>query len=506
MTAKPSESEGQPTPGEPQEDVPGQPVADAGPGTSDDTPPGGLNVGYGAALGSAGAAGGQPGNAFPPAQAWGPSEWRPSTAHPGPSTAHPHQGQPAPGAWVGTTSGPLAAPAGAGAQPAAADHGQPVPPPLAGTPVAAPGWGTPGAPPMGWGAPAAAAGATGANGGNGGNEGTPWGSAGHGGTSSNGGTVWGGAANGGGAGTGAPGGGGVAAGGHGGNGGTGWGSAGPGGMAWGHGGTGAAGGSGGGATGPGPARGDGGLPATPPPEPAVVVGPRWEKKKRRPFWLRSRLLIFMAALWGVLFWYALSSDPLLSVHDGLIQTWNGKWWLTVLFAAELVRQVHYLVSEHWGLWNHFWADKVFGGLSRRTLRFSDWARYRAKRIFTVVLLIAAVAVIAGAALDESPITALFSLPGKLVSVLGYLAYVVFILVIAVGQFAAIFWFLSKGGVDVYFPDDVKTRFTHVWGQDAVLARVKESIVFLEDPQSIEARGGYVPGGILLWARRGRAKR
>ncbi len=242
-----------------------------------------------------------------------------------------------------------------------------------------------------------------------------------------------------------------------------------------------------------------------PAEPAVVVGPRWDKKKRRPFWMRARLLIFMAALWGVLFWYALSADPLLSVHDGLIQTWNAKWWLTALFALELVRQVHYLISEHWGLWNHFWADNVFGRLSRRTLRFSDWARYRAKRIVLVVLLIAAVAVIAGAALDENPVTALFSLPGKLVSVLGYLAYVVFILVIAVGQFAAIFWFLSKGGVDVYFPDDVKTRFTHVWGQDAVLARVKESIVFLEDPDSIEARGGYVPGGILLWGPPGTGK-
>jgi ATP-dependent Zn protease len=213
----------------------------------------------------------------------------------------------------------------------------------------------------------------------------------------------------------------------------------------------------------------------------------------------------MAAIWGVLFWYALSSDPLLSVRDGLIQTWNTKWWLTVLFAAELVRQVHYLISERSGAWDHLWADNVFGRLSRRTLRFSDWARYRAKRIFTVVVLIAAAAVIAGAALNEGPVTALFALPGKLVSVLGYLAYVVFILVIAVGQFAAIFWFLSKGGVDVYFPDDVKTRFTHVWGQDAVLARVKESIVFLEDPDSIEARGGYVPGGILLWGPPGTGK-
>ena len=38
------------------------------------------------------------------------------------------------------------------------------------------------------------------------------------------------------------------------------------------------------------------------------------------------------------------------------------------------------------------------------------------------------------------------------------------------QFAALFWFLSRGGVDVYYPDDIKTRFADVWGQDHVLER------------------------------------
>ena len=502
---KPSDSQGQPSPGQPEEPVPGPPAANAGAGNNDGTPPGGLSVGYGATLGATTALGGQPVSAFPPAQAWGLSEWRPS--NPPPEEAKP-----------------------------AAAHGQPSPPPLAGAAGPAPAWGTAGAPgtagtpgtasaaaPVGAAAMAGTAGTTGTGwgtaaagpaGGNGGPSGGYGGhSGGNGGPSGgNGGPAWGAAGNGGmgwgtsstgtgpaaaGAGTGA----GTGAGGTGGHGGTAWGGTGHGGPVWG-GGAGAGGDAGGNGTGAAP--GGDNLPAGPA-EPAVVVSPRWEKKKRRPFWMRSRLLIFMAALWGVLFWYALSADPLLSVHDGLVQTWNGKWWLAALFALELVRQIHYLISEHWGLWNHFWADNVFGRLSRRTLRFSDWARYRAKRIVFVVLLIAAVAVIAGAALDESPITALFSLPGKLVSVLGYLAYVVFILVIAVGQFAAIFWFLSKGGVDVYFPDDVKTRFSHVWGQDAVLARVKESIVFLEDPDSIEARGGYVPGGILLWGPPGTGK-
>jgi cell division protease FtsH len=236
----------------------------------------------------------------------------------------------------------------------------------------------------------------------------------------------------------------------------------------------------------------------------IVKAPRWEKRKPRSFWLRSRLLLLVAAIWGVLFWYSLT-NPLVSLHDGLVMTWNSKWWLTVLFALELVRQVHYLISEHWGWWNHFWADVFFGSVFKRTGRFSEWGKYRAKRLVGWLIFIVVIAAIAGAAQHTNPVNGLFELPSKLVSVLGYIAYVIFILVIAVGQFAAIFWFLSRGGVETYYPDDVKTRFSHVWGQDAVLERVKENLVFLEDPESIESRGGYVPGGLLLWGPPGTGK-
>ena len=45
------------------------------------------------------------------------------------------------------------------------------------------------------------------------------------------------------------------------------------------------------------------------------------------------------------------------------------------------------------------------------------------------------------------------------------------------------------------------------GQDAVLERVQENMIFLEDPESIEERGGYVPGGLAaLGPARDRARR
>jgi ATP-dependent Zn protease len=45
----------------------------------------------------------------------------------------------------------------------------------------------------------------------------------------------------------------------------------------------------------------------------------------------------------------------------------------------------------------------------------------------------------------------------------------------------------------------------VWGQDHVLERVKENIIFLEHPELVEERGGYVPGGLLLWGPPGTGK-
>jgi cell division protease FtsH len=231
-------------------------------------------------------------------------------------------------------------------------------------------------------------------------------------------------------------------------------------------------------------------------------------RKKLPFWDRVKFLLLFTVAWFALVWAAMADNPILPFADAVReQLQSGKGIAVMVLAGiEVLRQLHFLISEHVSWYHRLWTKGIFGGIERTSHRmFSDWTRFRLVRVFKWLLFIALVSVVLGSALDTSPMIALFQVPALLWSALPMFLQVIFILFIAVGQFAAIFWFLSRGGVEVYYPDDVKTRFADVWGQDHVLERVKENIVYLENPEAIETRGGYVPGGILLWGPPGTGK-
>jgi cell division protease FtsH len=219
---------------------------------------------------------------------------------------------------------------------------------------------------------------------------------------------------------------------------------------------------------------------------------------------RVKFLLFFGITYLVLTWSTLADNPILSVEDALNETARTKTWLIGLAAIEVVRQIHFIIAELLAPYHGIWT-KYFAFVDRQLHRLSDWTRFRLSRLIKWVLVISLLAVILGAVYKEPPIKALFLAPKAFITALPFLGQLLFAVFFVIIQFAAIFWFLSRGGIDTYFPDDIRTRFSDVWGQDHVLNRIRENLLFLESPEEIEKHGGYVPGGILLWGPPGTGK-
>ena len=248
------------------------------------------------------------------------------------------------------------------------------------------------------------------------------------------------------------------------------------------------------------------------PAPPHVSRPRLSERETRvpaALWDRIRFVVLLLGLWacGLAVVWTTTVNPIGGPFSDAVRiAMHDYVWILVLLGLEVLRQLHYLIEEHSKTYYRFWQKTVFGGLNERLSKLDDWTRFRAARAFKLFVFLFFLSCVLGRIFKTEPVwLGLLEAPARLVAALPFVFQLMFGFLFIVVQFGGLFWFLSRGGIDTYMPDDLETRFSDVKGQDPVLERVQENMIFLDDPESIEDRGGYVPGGLLLWGPPGTGK-
>ncbi len=232
------------------------------------------------------------------------------------------------------------------------------------------------------------------------------------------------------------------------------------------------------------------------------------RRKSLP-WDRLKILFLLVTV-GLIIWATKVNEPFVTGGDAVREMWDETFGriLLVLIPLESLRQVHYWVSEKSERYHGFWSDRFFGGIERQTeKRLSPWTRFRLGRYIKIAVVVFLYGVILNFLADsvDTPWEAVTQSPKLAADALPQILIFVFYMFFVVAQFVLLFWFLSRGGVDIVMPEEIETRYDDVWGQDHVLELVRENVAFLEKPDEIEAKGGYIPGGILLWGPPGTGK-
>lgn len=228
---------------------------------------------------------------------------------------------------------------------------------------------------------------------------------------------------------------------------------------------------------------------------------------------RVKVLLIIAIILLLATSYQHGEIPLMTWGEAFQDQLRAKWWLVVIAGLEVLRQIHNLIAERSSRYHLFWQRKVFGGWNRRMERMNPYMRFRLGRLVKRLTVISILGFLLSWMWGLPWLQALAEAPARLFNNLfvnrtGPLPIALTIGLTLVGSLVYLIFFFGIffiGGVETFRPGEMRTRFSDIWGQDHVVDRVKESLEFLERPQEIESRGGYVPSGLLLWGPPGTGK-
>jgi ATP-dependent Zn protease len=219
---------------------------------------------------------------------------------------------------------------------------------------------------------------------------------------------------------------------------------------------------------------------------------------------RGKILVFLVLSILVIAWSKQTTNPLMGIIEAFEITVNSYLWVVVLIFVETLRQIHYYITENLPKYNSF-SNKTIENLWKGINSLPDYTRYRLGRLLKIGFILWIFGTIIGSFAKVSALTALITLPSRILGALPFVLQLFVVLLSAMVYIVAMLFIMSRGDTQIYMPDEIKTRFSDVYGQDHVIEKVKEVMDLLEDPLEIESLGGHVPGGILLWGPPGTGK-
>ena len=153
-------------------------------------------------------------------------------------------------------------------------------------------------------------------------------------------------------------------------------------------------------------------------------------------------------------------------------------------------------------------QKYNAWIKGKRFNLSDYTRYRIASVWRIVIIGLAIGYIIDASSPscEGAVNCAVSISTLIGQNMGDLVQFMIRLALGFVSFLGIQEIAARQGLmDVTLPHSIKTRFADVYGQDKAVASVKEVLEILNKPAQVEALGGFMPTGVMLFGPPGVGK-